>query len=226
MKAKFLVTSATAFLLALSLNTYAQPAPPSGPRPPAPKQEELKQVSTITGQITDWVSNDDYVYDGFYIQTAGEKLLVKFPAHIGAGLTSALKKGSSVTVNGVSAISPTGAKEVRMVSIVTGGKTFYDTPPAAPTTAPSPEFVTASGKIAQAQKNKRGDASGFILDNKTILRVPPHVAAQLSQTAVAGATVSYTGVKKSANNNEAKAENYTIIHCQTITINGTQYLTR
>ena len=88
------------------------------------------------------------------------------------------------------------------------------------------ELVNSSGKIIELQKDKQGKVKGFILENKTILRVCPSVAEQLTKLAVVGTSITYSGDKKALCTGEATAETYTIIHCKTITINGKQYLTK
>lgn len=228
MKTK-IVAAAAIMLVTISLQCMSQPPAPRDGRygpPRGPRQQQLQQVVVYTGQVGEWVTNDDYVYDGFYLQTAQEKLPVKFPPHLGTQLTTAVKKGSNITINGTAEVNPWGEKEIRMVSITANGQTIYDTPPATPLSPPVETLMTGSGKITALQKNREGMVNGYILDNKTIIRVPPHIAMQLSQIAVAGSDVSFTGMKKTTQNGEATTGNYTIVHAQTITVNGTQYLTR
>lgn len=225
MKQHKLVTAVTALAMTISVAGYAQPGIPKGPGPEG-RPEILQQVTSFSGKAGEWVNNDDYVYDGFYLQTGNEKLLVRFPVHMGSQLTAAVKNGGNITVNGVLHFSPVGEKEISMVSMVSGGQTIQETAPPAPVTAAVEEPVTASSKVKEFQKTERGDVNGFILDNKTILRVPPHIATQLSLLASAGTTISYTGVKKPVQQGEAVSSNYSIVHCKTVTINGTQYLTR
>jgi hypothetical protein len=229
MKSIIISSIAIVLLMALSLDSNAQNTRSDkkgeryearDARPEAQEEKKpLQQVSVFSGQVVNWANNDDYVYDGFYLQTGNEKYLVKFPPHLGTQLTTAVKTGSTVSVNGAAAFPPQGEKEIRFVSITADGKTYYNTPPA--------EVLTfGSGKIYDLQKNKQGDVKGYILDDRTILRLPPHVAKQLNQVAVVGAGISYSGVKKILETGEVSVASYTIIHCQTVTINGIQYLTK
>ena len=170
-----------------------------------------------------WSANDDYVYDGFYMLNGRDSLLVKFPPHLGNTITKAAGVGSSITVNGVENTSPAGQKEIRMVSITANGNTITNTPPAN-STPPVETVVNGSGKVSNIQTNREGKVSGFMLDNNTILRIPPHVSEQLANLVQQGSSLTYTGNKKAANSNEAVAANYTIIRCTTLTVNGKQYL--
>jgi hypothetical protein len=229
MKSHFFSTTLATVLAICTLTSHAQPAPPhpEGPRGPREMHDQpLQRLMAFSGQAGEWVANDDYVYDGFYLQTGEGKLLVKFPAHMGNQLTRAIKSGSSITVNGAEHANPEGIREIRMFDITVNGKTFSDTPRAVPGTPKEPVQSSGSGKITALQKARDGKVNGFVIDGKTILRMPPHVVTEIGSLVNTGTGVSFTGVKKSLNDGEAQAGNYTVIHCQTLTINGTQYLVR
>lgn len=231
MKAIKLMTAIAIALAAVTIECNAQPPAPGrlkeGPRPPAgPGIRTLQQVTAYTGKAGEWVNNDDFVYDGFYLQTSQGKSLVRFPSTMGMQLTKLIKAGTDITVNGVEDVNPDGIKEIRMLSISANGQLIQNTPPAAPPVPEAETMMNGSGKITALQKGKEAEVNGYLIDNKTILRIPPHVAAQLNSLAAAGTTVSFTGRKKATNSNEASAGNYSIVHCETITINGTQYLAR
>jgi hypothetical protein len=168
--------------------------------------------------------NDDFVYDGFYMLNGSDSMLVKFPAHLGNQVMSAVKLGSTISVNGLLHYPPFGGKEIRMVSLIVNGSTIYDIPPTNPPTPPLETFVSGSGKIITQQTNREGRPIGFILDSKTILRIPPHLGYQLSGLLQNGTTVTYTGMKKQAQDGEVSSADYTIIHCRTININGQEYM--
>ena len=225
---QLLSVAVAAILVTTALPCIAQPAPPREPRKgPAPREgigEPLQQVTAIAGTVANWVNNDDFIYDGFYLQSSAGRVLVKFPPHLGAQLVKELKQGASITVNGVEALNPEGVKETRMVNIVVNGQTIADTPPAPPTVPPAESAISGSGKITALKMDREGRVNGFMVDNKIILKTPPHVAAQLTNLLSTGTDISFTGFKKPANNGEAMVGNYSIVHCQTITIKGTQYL--
>ena len=145
---------------------------------------------------------------------------------MGSELTTAIKTGSTISVNGVEKTSPQGEKEIKLVSVTVDGKIINEAPPVKPATPPVEELINGNGKISELQKDKQGKVKGFMLDNKTILRMPPEVAQQLNTLAIVGTNISYSGIKKILHNGEATAVSYTIIRCKTITINGKQYLTK
>lgn len=204
-------------------NGAPAPPPPPGRKAPQPPQQTLQQVTTYKGSVVKFTTNDDYVYDGFCMINNGDSLFVKFPPHLGAQITGAVKTNSTVSVNGVMNVAPMGEKEIKMISLTAAGKTISDT--AAPAaTPPSEIYASGNGKITQIQTNREGVANGFIVDGKTILRILPHIANQLATIAKANADVAYTGMRKASNNGEVSTANYSIVHCKTITVNGSQYL--
>lgn len=191
-----------------------------GPR----AKQALQPVTTYQGKVVKMSTNNDYVYDGFYILSGSDSILVKFPPHLGSQVTSAVKTGSPVSVNGVLHAPPFGGQEIRMVSITANGQTISDMPQATATTPPVETFVKGNGKITCLQTDREGRTNGFILDNKTVLHIPPQVAMQLRTMAANGTVIAYTGMQKTAKQGEVASANYNIVHCNTITVNGQQYL--
>ncbi|MDR2039894.1 MAG: hypothetical protein LBQ60_18385 [Bacteroidales bacterium] len=215
MKKFVMLSMLVAILMGLLVQLQAQPAP-KGPG------RGLEQVATISGKVSEWTYNDDFIYDGLYLQTDQEKIFVKFPPHLGTQMRSA---GEKLIVNGVFRYTPEGKQELKMVSIEGNGWTVYDQKPL-PHTPSRETSINGTAKVSQLQLNKRGDVSGYILENGTILRIPPHVAAQLSQMVQTGSEIGYTGVEKTLKDGEVQVQNYKIVRCQTISINGTQYLVK
>ncbi|MEI6682217.1 MAG: hypothetical protein WCO44_06295 [Bacteroidota bacterium] len=222
MKVKVFFTAVIILFVVYATTSFAQ----HKPHAPGADKKPLQQITAFPGQVTGWVNNDDFIYEGFYLQSGNTKYMVKFPTHMGIELTAAVKTGNTATVNGVEKASATGEKEINLVSILADGKTINESTPAKVATPPAKELTTASGKITLLQKDRHGKVNGFILENKTILRVSQPVAEQILKLAVVGTTISCTGEKQNLHNGEATAEVYTIIRCKTITINGKQYLTK
>lgn len=180
-------------VLTAGSNVFAQvPGPPVGPklarpiengrgqRPPfgirpTPGEPGLHVVSTMTGKVVKPQANDNFVFDGFYIISGGDSLLVKFPAHMGSQISPLAKTGSQITVSGVSENPRFGTSEMRMVSITSAGKTLTDNPPATPITPEQETTVTGNGKVSSLQTDREGNVNGVFLDNKTVLRSPPSI---------------------------------------------------
>lgn len=215
----------TLVLTLLSIYAMAQPGVPlPHAGPPPPPREGLQTVSTYQGKVIRLVTNDDYVYEGFYILSNNDSLLVKFPPHLGTQVVAAVRQGATVSVNGVYNVAPFGGGEIMMISINANGKTIVDADPPTPETAPTETYVSGSGNISQLQTNREGEMIGLLVNGKTILRIPPHVARELGNLLQNNATISYTGMKKANNNGEASSGSYAVVHCKTITVNGQQYV--
>jgi len=183
----------------------------------------LEQVTTVAGTVAEMTYNSDFEYDGLYLNTGAAKVFVKFPSHM-AQQVRAL--GNTLSVSGVFRYSPEGVQELKMVSMSGSGQTVYDQRPIPDAMPPQEPFVSGSGKVAQLQFGKRGEVVGYFLDNGVILRTPPHVAWQLSQMLQVGATIGYTGFEKVLKTGHVRAAEYKVVHCQTIAVNGTQYMVK
>jgi len=199
---------------------------PPHPGQPAPGEQGLRVVSTVTGKVVKLQANDDFVFDGFYMISGSDSLLVKFPAHLGSQISPVAKQGSQITVSGVSESPGLGTKEMKMVSLIAGGKTLTDNPPATPITPVQETTVTGNGKVTSLQTDREGKINGVFIDNKTVLRFPPHVSGQLGNTIAKGSAISYSGSQKNKEQGEILLEDYKVIRCNTITVNGQQYLVR
>lgn len=214
------------FLMGVPFAVSAQPAELYAPQsvpPPMPPAGRIEQVTTVNGAVTEWTYNDDFEYDGLYLNTGSATLFVKFPPHLGQQVRAL---GKNLSVSGVLRYNPEGVQELKMVSMSGNGQTVYDQPPI-PGAAPIQEqYVNGEGKVSQMQINKRGDVVGYILENGVILRIPPHIARQFPQIVQTGSVIGYTGFEKVLKTGHVRAYNYKIIRCQTISINGTQYLVR
>jgi hypothetical protein len=228
-----------ALLGGVIVNGQVPPPGPGGPPPPpasgalAPgpggtgaPAATLQPVAAFQGRVSRLSANDDYVYDGFYLKTTQDSMLVKFPAHLGAEITSVVKVGSTVIVNGTLESPPFGSKEVRMVSLSIKGQTIYDSPPAALATPPAENFVNGNGKVVGTQMDREGRMNGLLLDNRTVLRIPPGTAGQLAGMAKDGSQVDYSGMQKATQAGEVAMGDMKIVHCNTISINGQQFLVR
>lgn len=203
--------------------------PDHGPRPPfgdPTPTEGLRAVTTTQGKVVKLKENNDFTFDGFYILNGTDSLLIKFPAHMGTQISPLTRLGSQVSVSGVLENPPFGTKEIRMVNITAGGKTITDTPPVAPAAPAQETATTGNGKVTSFQKDREGKINGLFVDNKTVLRLPPHATSQIENSVTIGATIAYSGNQKTKQQGEVSLGDYKVIRCSTITINGQQYLVK
>jgi hypothetical protein len=113
-----------------------------------------------------------------------------------------VKPGNFVTVAGYR--SPTAALFIATsVTNTASNQTVIDRGPPAPGLAPPPPppgmpAPGAQSSFAQARVNRllrgpAGDVNGAIMDDGTILRMPPHIAYQFASVLVPGNTVAAQG---------------------------------
>ncbi|GAB4041102.1 hypothetical protein GCM10028809_67410 [Spirosoma gilvum] len=187
----------------------------------------LTSLTTVSGTVGQWITNDDSVLDGFTIGTGSAATTVKFPSHLGKQIQQAVKPGTSVSVTGYSDTTPKGETIFLLNSLTAGKTTVTHTPPTRPTTPPQPPaLTTATGKIADYRLDREGRVNGLVLDDKTIVTIPPHVAYQLTNLAKKGNTVTVQGYPKSLHDGQVQLEKLNILRASVLTINGQQYLVR
>ncbi|QIP12342.1 hypothetical protein G8759_06735 [Spirosoma aureum] len=188
----------------------------------------LTSLTTVSGTVGQWIGNDDAILEGFtFTGSANTPTTVKFPPHLGQQVQKSIKPGSNVSVTGYSEMSPKGESRFRMVSLTAGKTTISDAPPTMPVTPPTaPSQATVTGKIADYQIGRDGRVNGLVLDDKTIVRVPPHVAYQLTNLATKGSTITVQGYAKNLREGQVQLEKTNILNAVVLTINGQQYLVR
>ncbi|GAB3703289.1 hypothetical protein GCM10027592_33090 [Spirosoma flavus] len=229
---------------AIALNAPDRPLPPDGPggrhgghhRPGGPDQHArpggmrsrgLTSLTTVSGTVGQWVGNDDAILNGFTLNSGSTTTTVKFPPHLGEEVQKAVKTGSTVSVSGYTETTPKGESFFLMNSLNAGKTTVSNTPPAVPTAQPqTPALTTVTGKIVDYRLDREGRASGLILDDKTIVNIPSHVAYQLTNLAQKGSTITVQGYPRTIRSGQVQLEKRNILRASVLTINGQQYLVR
>lgn len=188
----------------------------------------LTSLTTVSGTVGQLTGNDDFILDGFTLNAgSGSATTVKFPPHLGTQVQKAIKAGSTVSVTGYAETTPTGETRFRMNSLTAGKTTVVDTPPVRPATVPdAPALTTATGKIADYRLDRGGRINGLVLDDKTVVSIPSHVAYQLTDLAKKGSTITVQGYPKTLRDGQVQLEKVNVLRASVLTINGQQYLVR
>jgi hypothetical protein len=189
---KSLVLSTGAVLLATV--AFAQTPPPAGGPLLA-----WQQSMTIGGTVTRFTLTPRGDLDGLIL---GDGTQVHVPPHLSAELAAAVKPGDGVSVSG--SRSPSGV--VFIAASVTdnaSNQTVVDRGPPAPGLMPPPpppgvpasgaQNTMVQGRVQRLLRGPAGDVDGALLDDGTILRMPPHVAYQFATLLVPGQTVAAQG---------------------------------
>ncbi len=201
-----------------------------GPHGPGGKHDGwggLVSLTTVSGTVGHLTANDESILDGFTLTTSTGTTTVKFPSHLGQQVQKAIKPGSAISVTGFEDSRHGNGPIFRMNSLTAGKTTVQDTPPTRPSTPQDPPaFVTATGKIADYRFDRGGRVNGFILEDKTVVNVPAHVAYQLTNLAKKGGTITVQGYPQTLREGQVQLEKVTMLRASVVTINGQQYLVR
>ncbi len=185
------------------------PSPTAAPLAPAQPAFDLSQLPATRGTVKYFTLTPRGDVDGFILADGTQ---VHVPPHLSSQLVAAVRLGDAVTVRGLHAAA------IPMVAAlaVTGdasGQTVVDTgppggpgrgpggradrgsgapppPPGGPAAGPPSEV---SGKILAVLHGPRGEVNGAMLEDGTVLRLPPPEAARLTATLAPGQNVVAQG---------------------------------
>jgi hypothetical protein len=198
-----------AVLLVMSASCAAQPQPPADapppppaavpappPPPPAPSADQGSAVTT-QATVTRFLTNPDGDVDGFL---TGDGALVHFPPHLSTQLTSAVRAGDSVQIDGWRDAG--GNLRAQRITDTRSGQQLIDQPPM-PGARPLPmprelrgaglSRLSVQGQVAHITTAPRGEPDGVILADGTVVKLTPPVAQQFPTLVQTGANVSAQG---------------------------------
>jgi hypothetical protein len=165
---------------------WAQPATASPPAPPAvaapfPPSSSLpytiQQLPEFKGTWHATLTPRGDV-DGLLL---GDGTEVPFPPHMSAQLVYAVKPGDAVTVRGLKAYSMQ-LIDATAINNDTSGQTVVDRGPdrGPRATIWADQTMSAQGRVHAILHGKRGEVNGAILEDGTILRLPPPEAQRFA----------------------------------------------
>ena len=222
MNLKITLIATILFLLSLFIVVNAQ----TYKNKDTPVTEKLQPITLFTGQPTAWVNNLDFVYDGFYVQSADDRILVKFPPYMGIKIRAAIKLGNTVNVSGVLTTNLIGDKNMKLVKLTADKQEIYVVKTEKIIQEVKKEFVKNEGKVTELQIDKEGKINGYILEGKTIIRVPAATGEILRNIVLQGSVISYEGYKRMIAEGEVSSKLYDVVICTIITINGKEFLVK
>jgi hypothetical protein len=199
-------------LLALGANALAQnlPQPLANQPPPVAGQAPLydpQQLPAQRGQVQQFTLTPRGEIDGLILADGTE---VKTPPHLSTQIAYAIKPGDAVTIHGLHAAALSLVQAVSITNDATG-RTVIDNGPPGPgrgPAAPPPPVASAPGaggplpgltelqsRVRMALHGPQGDVSGALLDDGTILRLPPPEAYRFASLLQPGQTVVAEGAE-------------------------------
>jgi hypothetical protein len=206
-------------ILALTADALSQnpPQPPANQLAPAAGQTLLydpQQLPAQRGQIQQFTLTPRGDIDGLILTDGTE---VKTPPHLSTQIAYAIKPGDIVTIHGLHAAALPLVQAVSITDDATARMVIDNGPPGPGRgpTAPPPPIATAMGaggplpgltevqsRVRMALHGPQGNVNGALLDDGTIVRLPPPEAyrfaslLQPGQTVVAEGTELVTAVGK------------------------------
>jgi hypothetical protein len=150
------------------------------------------QLPAIKGKIAQYSLTPRGDVDGLILQDGTE---VHLPPHLSAQLAYAVKPGDSVTVHGLKAITIPMVQAMSVTNDATG-QTVTDTGPPGPGRrgpGTADQMLTAQGRIKMQLHGPQGDLNGVLLDDGTIIHLPPPEALRLAAGLTPGQVIYAVG---------------------------------
>lgn len=116
---------------------------------------------------------------------------VAFPPHLANQIIFAVRPGDAVSVRGLKARALPLIDATSVTNLVSGASVIDNGPPDGPGRTANEQTVT--GKVVEALHGKRGEINGALLENGTILRLPPPEAERMQGLLQQGQTVAVRG---------------------------------
>jgi hypothetical protein len=189
---------------------FAQsPLRPAAGQPPAPAAPlyDPQQFPAWRGQVRQFTLTPRGDIDGLILADGTE---VKTPPHLSTQIAYVIKPGDTVTIHGLHAAA---LPLVQAVSITdeASGRTVIDNGPPGPgrgpaapplpagaeagAGAPLPGLTEVRGRVRMDLHGPRGEVNGVLLDDGTILRLPPPEAYRLASLLEPGQPVVAEGTE-------------------------------
>ncbi|MCC8686793.1 hypothetical protein ABFU27_21310 [Xanthomonas campestris pv. raphani] len=170
-------------------------APPPPPAPPAPPAPVAATAVGVTGTVERFMLNPNGAVDGLWLRDGTQ---VAFAPHLSTALQAAVRRGDTVSVQGyrLGRLPVLRASAIRSTR---SGQEVVDQPPSAalpPPAPPAPATLTplqAQGRIERLVYGPGGEATGALLSDGTVVRMPPHLAVQFGDLLQPGAPLSVSG---------------------------------
>ncbi len=143
------------------------------------------QLPETRGTVKQYTLTPRGDVDGLILNDGTE---VKLPPHLTAQVVFSIRPNDQVSVRGLRARAIPLIDAAAITNVATGKSVIDNGPPDRSATE-----QTVSGKIVSALHGKRGEVNGALLEDGTVLRLPPPEAERLEGWLRQGQTLSVRG---------------------------------
>lgn len=147
------------------------------------------QLPETKGTVKQYTLTPRGDVDGLILSDGTE---VKLPPHLTGQVVFAIRPGDAVTIRGLKARALPLVDAASIVNDATGAAVVDNGPPHGPGRGMTETTIT--GRITAVLHGKRGEINGALLENGTILRLPPPEAERMQASLQPGQPVAARGV--------------------------------
>lgn len=148
------------------------------------------QLPAMHGKVAQYSLTPRGDVDGLILADGTE---VHLPPHLGTSLVFAVKPGDTVTIRGLKARALPIVQAMSVTNDATGS-TVTNTGPAGPAgPRGAMQTLTAESRIKTQLHGPRGDLNGVLLEDGTIIHLPPPEAQRMAATLAPGASLYVQG---------------------------------
>jgi hypothetical protein len=160
-------------ILTIGAAALAQSVPPPWGQAPL---YDPQQLPAQRGQVQQFTLTPRGDIDGLILSDGTE---IKTPPHLSTDIAYAIKPGDTVTIHGLHAAALPLIEAVSITDEATG-RTVVDSGPPGPGRGPGaapgmpvPGLTEVQGRVRMSLHGPRGDVNGALLEDGTVLRLPP-----------------------------------------------------
>ena len=149
------------------------------------------QLPAIQGKVAEYSLTPRGDVDGLILADGTE---VHLPPHLGTQLIYAVKPGDAVTIRGLKARAIPMVQAISVKNDATGN-TVTDTGTSGPPGGRDAQqaALNDTGRVKAQLHGPRGDLNGALLEDGTIVRLPPPEAQRLASALAVGASLTVQG---------------------------------
>jgi hypothetical protein len=148
------------------------------------------QLPAIQGKVAEYSLTPRGDVDGLILTDGTE---VHLPPHLGTQLVYAVKPGDAVTIRGLKARAISMVQAISVKNDATGTAVTDNGPGDPPGPRDAQPALSATGRVKAQLHGPRGDLNGVLLEDGTIVRLPPPEAERLAATLTPGAPITVQG---------------------------------